>query len=357
MRDTDDMERLFQYAGQYDFDDFNALYLCMAKRLPSDLRWEANLLRLQIRLYAADENLADDLRLTARFDMMPRFSCLNNIWRSDTPNRFNVFRCEPGSLCNFLKSLPAAAGRMQNWYGEVGGAMVNQIRCEIFYFMGRFDEAIALALTQESVSRRNHTDAIYLQSVLYRCYLAKGQPGEAQRCMLAMISLAEVNPECFGPYHAIRTWANLTTGWSGDTPRYREQPDGSQKPILDDRLDAIRGGFARTSPLERPFVEYAGSGSRQIYTMRQFYMIIFQALYWFQTKEYRQTELYFAEAYRIMENTGLITPFLEYGHQIVPLLEYAGGNIPGCSRNRIMHLSGMAKEYEEGLLSYRTINA
>lgn len=356
MENLNNHELLFDYACQYRFDDFNRLFSELEAVLPFGDFWEAYLMRAQIKLYIADETALSDLEAIDHMTGPPLFPCLNNIWRSDTPNRFNVFNKAPGSLKRFWQALPPVEERLRRWHGDIGGAMACQIRCEILYFMGLFDDAIALAKTQRNIKRQNHTDSVCSLCVLFRCHLAKAAADEAEQCMRDMIRMSETSPECLEPYQSVREWTILTTGWSGDTPRYCDDSDGNRLPIFEDRLRAIRNGFALTSALEDPFLRYAQLHCRTVYTMRQFYMDIFHAIYWFQEKKHQQSELHLSRAFRIAFDSGIIAPFLEYGRQIIPLLRHAKESDTYCPGDWLDRIIAMSAQYETGLDAYRNYN-
>ena len=356
MSDTEGLELLFQYACEYKFSEFESAFSELERSLPVEEFWEAYLLRMQIKLYAADGTLLDDLKKAEAAGGTPRFPCLNHAWRCDTPNRFCVFSKAPDSLRTFFCALPQAEEGMRRWHGEIGGSMIRQVQSELLYFMGAFDEAIAVATAQRDVRRENDTDTICALNVLFRCYLAKGCTAEARQCMRDMAELSKAKPECAAPFESIRKWTDLTTGRGGDTPRYAGPPDGTAKPVFEDRLEAIRGGYALISPLENPFVRYAEKRYRDVVTMRQYYMDIFHTIYWFQVKDYRQTESFFAHIFQVAAASGLTAPFAEYGKQIVPLLRHAKGWGIEYPDDWIAETIALAEQYEGGLNAYRSLN-
>ena len=356
MSDNKGLGLLFQYACEYKFTEFDSIFSELERSLPAEEFWEAYLLRMQIKLYAADETLSDDLKKAEAAGGAPRFQCLNNYWHCDTPNRFCVFSKAPGSLKAFFQALPQVEERMRRWHGEIGSSMIRQVQSELLYFMGSFDEAVSVAKTQCNVRHENDTDVICSQNVLFRCYLATGFTDEAKRCMLEMVDLSKAKPECVASFESIRKWTNITTGWGGGTPRYTGDRSGAAKPVLEDRLEAIRSGYALISPFENPFVSYAEKRYQDVQTMRQYYMDIFHTIYWFQIKDYRQTESLFAKTFRTAEASGLIAPFAEYGQQIVPLLQHVKSSGMACSGDWIDEVIALAEQYETGLDAYRSLN-
>lgn len=354
---TGGMMMLFQYACESKFREFDLMFSELERELPIEEFWEAYLLRMQIKLYAADETLTDDLKKAAEVDGTPHFPCLNNYWHCDTPNRLCVFNKAPGSLKTFLAALPEAEREMRRWHGEVGGSMISQVQSEVLYFMGALDEAMAIAKVQREVERENGTDTMCAYNILFRYYLASGLPQDAKECMCEMADLSKAKPECAASFDSILKWTNLTTGWGGVTPRYEGGVGGAAKPVFEDRLEAIRDGYAIITPLENPFVTYAEKQYRGAVTMRQYYMDIFHTIYWFQVKDYRQAESFFTKIFNIAAGSGLIAPFAEYGRQIVPLLQHAKASGMDCSGDWIDKTIALAEQYEVGLNAYRSFNA
>ncbi|ULQ60977.1 tetratricopeptide repeat protein [Brucepastera parasyntrophica] len=353
MDKSKDLEVLYHYAAERRFKAFNELWAKAVSGGPDNEFPDAYLMRAQIKLFAADETFLEDLETAGRIHAKSRFPCLNSQWLSDSPNRFIVFSKKPDALQRFLQRLPEAKDKMEHWFGKPGGNMVRQIQSEIFYFTGRFTEAINLAEEQQIMDSGNHTDEILLQCVLFRCHLATGNTEKAEQNMLNMIRLSEAYPECRKSYQSIRTWANLTTGWSGDSPRFCNDFQGKTYPVLDDRQEAIRMGFDQITVLETPFIEYAEHSYDQPYTMRQYYMDIFHALYWFQTSDFQQTESHFLTVYNIAAASGLIMPLAEVGGHIIPLLQHIRDTSQVCSPELIGRILSLAEQYEENTEAYR----
>ena len=350
---VENIELLFRYACAYEFRNFTELFHELASHLHAEALREAHLMRAQIKLFAADETLMDDLEEAARMNVAPRFPCLQDRWMPDSPNRFVVFKKKPGALRKFLQILPGVGDKLGSWYQESGVAMAHQMQSEVLYFCGEPGEALALATGRCGRKQGHPADAILSLYVQFRCHLAMGAQKEAGECMMEMVRTAEASPECQGPYQVVRDWANLTTGWSGDNPRFYGASRGEALPVLEDRLAAIRKGISRFSALEEPFVEYAERSNRESYTMRQHYMDIFHALYWFQVEDRQQAEAYFQRAYRVSRSSGIVMPFAEYGSQIVPLLRYVEGRDVDCARDWVSTILSLAERYEQGLQAYR----
>ena len=350
---VENMELLFRYASMYEFRDFTGLFHELTSHFSEEELREAYLMQAQIKLFASDETLLNDLEKVVRTDASPLFPCLKDCWQPDGPNRFVVFKKTPQALRGFLHLLPQAGEELEHCYGEAGVAMARQVQSEILYFLGEPHEALRLAEEQCERNQEHPADVILSLYVQFRCHLAIGEREGAERCMLEMIRTAKAYPECQGPYEVIRDWANLTTGWSGDNPRFYDTSRGEALPVLEDRLAAIRKGISRSSVLEEPFVAYAEQSGRESYTVRQHYMDIFHALYWFQVEDRQQAETYFLRAYRASRDSGIVMPFAEYGRQIVPLLRYAADGNIDCAHDWVAMVLSLAERYESGLQAYR----
>jgi|GEM_PF-3355173 len=353
MSGTSDLELLFQYASEYKFSDFTKLFQELEAVRPLEDIWEAYLMRAQIKLYAADDSIGADLDRIARFDGLPRSPCLAHIWTADAPNRFIVFSKAPGALGGFLQALPRVRQKMGRWYGQQGDNAIRQIQAEINYFLGEIDEALGLAEEQHLSEPKSNTDDIMAQALCFRCNLALGRTERAEECMLDLIRLARAHPECLASYQALRGWANLTTNWNGDSPRFYKDPKGRRRPVLEDRLAGIRMGIAKMTPLEGPFVSYAESGYQEAYALRRYYMDLFHAMYWHQAGDNQQTESYFRKLYQTALDSGVLMPLVECGEQVTPLLHHVKDSNWGCSRTWLDEVISRAEQYEKSLNAYQ----
>lgn len=351
METKDNLKSLFKHASEYKFGDFDESFGVASPDFTSEELGEALLMRAQIKLFSSDETFADDMRHAESLNASIRFPCLNDVWTCDSPNRFVVFNDTDDALRNFSELLPSAEKIFGTMYGEPGAVMVRQVQNEILYFSGNFREALDLA--ERTADRGHGTDIILSLYVMFRCCLAMGLRQKAERCMMEMIRTARARPECLDAYLVVRGWANLTTGWSGDSPRFRGTPRGEASAVLEDRLKAIRNGISWLSPKEMPFVGYASRKYGEACTMRQHYMDIFNAIYWFQAGDTEQSGEHFMKAYRVSAASGLVMPFAEYGTQIIPLLRYAESIDTACSREWIASILSYAERYEECLRVYR----
>lgn len=346
------LELLFQYASNYKLIDFNHIYterIANHDTPPLD----ACLMQAQIKLISGDETFIQDLETADRLGGKPHFPCLYNRWIMDGPNRFFLFRNAPRSPEHFFTSLPPAKEILTRFYGDTSAGIIRQIQSEMLYYHGAFEDAIKLAKEQYLDSESHSHSSILAQYVLFRCALATGRYRDAEKAMLDMVLSAKINPACLKAYRVIRSWANATTGWSGETPRFQKLPEGDVSPDLSDRLSAIQKGISHLTPLEKTFEEYATLHYDHVYSMRQYFMNVFNAMYWFQIGDLKQTETSFLSAYQTAENTALIVPFIEYGKQIIPLLEYIKSSDLKVSPALIDQMLTMARSYETNLNAYR----
>ena len=355
MDNDQSIRRLFQYASTYKFEEFEQIFFQFESVLPFEVFWEAYLIRAQIKLHISDPTFFDDLEKTKRAGKQAQFPLLNTVWRADAPNRFIVFYKRPGVLQEFLNKLEGADSMMAEWYGDQGVNMVCQLRSEIYYFMGDAPKTLELAREQLQTHHESGTDAILAQCIGFRSYLAFGSQKEAEQCMLDMIRLSRTCPDCMAPYQALRLWANITTSWNGDSQRFYEGESGQKLPVLEDRLESIRSGAPRTTPLEKPFVEYTAAICEDTYTVRQYYVDLFHAMYWLSVGDRAQAQSYFFKLYEIAMASDVIMPFVECGEQIVPLLQYIQNSGANCSHEWLTRVIFMATQYERNLNIYRDI--
>lgn len=357
MRGSHSLESLFQYAREYKFNDFNKLLTELEISQPQETLGEAFLLRAQIKLYIADYTILNDLEKISRFSGPIKFPCLFGIWRTDAPNRFIVFPKTPGALPGFLRALPQVRQTLNPWYGQQADIAVRQIQSEIHYFLGEIPEALELAEEQHHCATKNNLDAILTQGLRFRCYLALFKPRQAEQCMLDMIRLSQAHPECLATYNSLRWWANLTTNWNGDSPRFYDDQRGVKMPVLEDRLTVVRMGGGNTTQLEEPFMLFAKHSDENVYAIRQYYMDLFHAMYWFQAGDLQQTELYFLRLNRLALDSGVFMPFVECGEQITPLLRFVKESNWDCSAKWLDMIISRAEQYEAGIEAYQNYEA
>ena len=286
-----------------------------------------------------------------------RFPLLSAVWRADTSNRFIIFPKAQGELQRFVRLLPEIREGLARWYGKQGHLPARQIQYEIQYFAGETEAALALAAEQFRAEPQSHTEAIFPLCMLFRCHLALGQPQKAEQCMMDIIRLSKAYPECVAVYQSLRGWANITTSWNGDSPRfYEDLTTGARLPVLEDRLEHIRDGSPQETSLEEPFVEYAERGYEDSYTLRRYYMNLFHAMYWLSVGDNSRAESYFLGLYETAVASGIVMPFIECGEQIAPLLRHMRDSGADCSPQWLERVLLGAGQYEEHLNAYRSFN-
>lgn len=357
MEGSQGLALLYQYASECQLCHFEQLFSELYAVLSVEERWEAAVLRAQIRLYATDPTAPDDLEKIGPPVNPPRFPPLNTQWKLDAPNRFIVIPKAPGALQRFVRSLPRVQERFAQWYGEQGSILLRQIQGEIHYFMGDVRTALAFAEEQGRAEFHNEADALMALILKFRCCLASGQPRRAETCMLDIIRLSKAHPECVAAYESFRGWASATTSWNGDSPRFAEDPAGNHSPVLDDRLEYIRHGSSQSTPLESPLIEYAERSYEGAYRLRQCYMDLFHAMHWMVIGDRRQAEVYFLKAYEVARASNVIMPIVESGEQVTPLLRHIKSSCVDCSRQWVDDIIARVEEYEACINQYRSFNA
>ena len=350
MKTDKNMKLLYQYAHGYNFSEFELLFRKMEPETPSEVFWEAYLMRAQLKLYTTDLTMLDDFAKAAEGHGMSQFPPLVNNWKSDGLNHFVVFPKTHGHLKKFVSLLPTVREKLSCWYGSQTDIVLMQLQSEILYFIGDIEKALPLAELQRTISG-THIDAILALILKFRCYLALMQTKKAEQCMFDIIRHSKTYPECVGIYREFRCWANLTTGWCGDSPRFCEDEHGKKRPVLQDRLEGIRLGIAKNSTNESHIIEYAKNNYKDIYTMREYYMDWFHAMYWLSVDDTKQTEVYFHKIYEVTVASGIVMPIIECGAQSLPVLEYIKSIASELPLDEFKHRSA---HYENCLNAYRS---
>lgn len=353
MNDTKNMKFLFQYASSRKFEEFDKLFSELEKLTPGEF-WEAYLMRAQIKLYTTDLTIMDDLKKAEQNSGTPQFPSLIASWKSDGLNRFVVFPKASGELKAFLQVLPQVREKLSRWYGRRNDFLLEQLQGEICYFMGEVSAAMSFLEAQCATEPESHIDAIHALILRFRCYLAVKQTEKAHECMFDIIRYSKAYPECVEIYAEFRRWANLTTSWSGDSPRFYEDEDGKKQPVMADRLEGIKLGIARDTLLEAPFLEYAKNHYEGAYSLRQYYMDWFHAMYWLYIGDHKQTESYFCKVYEIATSSGILMPIIECGAQCIPLMQYMEKTNIGLFLDNFVQRT---EHYEDCLNAYRLADA
>lgn len=320
---------------------------------------EACLLRAQLKLLTADATMAEDFLRAEK--LLPNGSEYELFWDTyafTAPNSFLLFPKEPDSLQKFLEALRKSRSYVPGLCGDVGSFMIRQIESEILYYMGMFSEALAIAgELRDTLERCARYDRRMLtEHVRLRCHLALGDALSAQKTIQQMIAYTESECASLGHiiYQTARAWVNLTTGWAGDTPRYYTSPTQKQYPIYEDRMEAMQWGIAELQETEIPLVEYARLSLSGIYTLRNLYAEVFEALLAFKYNDCERADAIFFPIYVATKSNKMVMPFAEYGKQIIPFLEYLIEKKPGRYNEAWMsELMRASENYEQMLGKYR----
>lgn len=315
-------------------------------------------LRAQIKLLILDPTMLRDLeRATALRRPGQSYNSFFTVYEPAEANGFILFSPAKGSIIRFKAALYEAYGLFDSINRE-DTLIAKQVECEIHYFTAQFDWAIALAekLYENHASNGRHAYAIWAAYVLLRCYLAMGMADEAEEFIMRIIrQVRDSNKNnCLKMYETIRSWLNLTTGWSGDTPRYHVTPSGAAFPALEDRIEAIEHGISALGQTELPFVELARQREKDIYTMREMYMGVFDAMSAFKGGDHGLADETIYGVYEKSCDSGIAMPFVEYGGQLAPVLGYLRQNSAERYPEKWLgHLEELAAQYERGLVRFR----
>lgn len=350
MENNKNLELLFQFAKNYKFEAFHALFRALEAKTPSDELGEAYLFRAQIKLYTSDLSILDDLKKAEKANKPPLFPPLITVWKGDGLNHFMLFPKAQGALQAFLAALPLIGKKLFHWYAVQSDVIISQLQGEILYFQGKIHEILPFVDIQRAISSPNPINIILALILEYRYYLAQAESEKAHECMFDIIRCSKAYPECVKIYKEFRRWANLTTGWSGDSPRVYEDEAGEKQPVLADRLEGIRLGFAQDTPFELSFFEYAKACYTDCYSLRQYYMDWFHAMYWLSVGDFKQAECYFYKVYQIAADSGIYMPIYECGVQVMPMMKHLikkGTCLP------LDNLIQRSTQYEAALNKYR----
>lgn len=349
------IQQLYEYALEYKLTDFHQLYHEKVLQ-DGDNMAEAHLLCAQLKIMTADESFQDELSKAEGAKIQLKHPCLYLKWQPKDPNGLIIYRKKEGNLQCFLDALDKREKRLERWYGNAGLDMCRQIKSEILYFMGRVREAAEIAEDLFEGTKGNCAKYITAGYALIRCYLALDEIDMAQETMLGIIRAVNTSAESDTgriAYRAIRRWVNITTGWGGDMPRYHHTPDNVVLPVLEDRISEIINGIDQLGPTEQPFADFSQLEYDDSKTVRDLYMDIFRCVHAFRMRELSYSDPKFEEAYSASRPNNLIMPFVEYGKQIVPLLNYIIESKNKYDREWIENIIVLAERYEESINSYR----
>lgn len=350
-----------QYTVQGKLRELYALTERLMSEVEGPALGEVYLYRAQLKLFILDPTFAGDLeyaeRLLAGGSRIPSFLAT---FQPLDPNGFILFEPRAGSVADFISTMHASAAPIEKYCGDAGISMCSQLESEILYYTGKLEEGAQIA---ESRFRYNLEQGLYSFALmagytLLRCHFALGDAEGAMAAIQEVYVLARrpEQPNLQRMYATIRSWINLTTGWSGDTPRFNVTPSGKEFPVLDDRLDAIQEGIDQLGPTEAPFVDIARQVYPEGYTMRECYMDVFGAMADYRNGDKQGLLQKFQVVYQKAYGNRIIMPLVEYGRQIVPLVEYLieSEDGKGFDRKWLADIAQLAMDYERGLETFRS---
>lgn len=351
------IDKLLDLVLRFEYDGYDALIGQLFATEQDACLGELYRIRAQVKLLTIDDSFRDDLLMAEALlpAEAPRVSVYTEMKFSD-PNGFILFPAEAGALSRYLAALRASYDLLTSVCGEPGCLLAKQIESVILYYTGDIAGSLKIAERVNRSSFALSINTLLLMSgyVMLRCYLAVGRADDAETIYQQIISWSKDSGEanCAMMYQTIRAWTNLTTGWSGDMPRFHTTPDGVVFPVLEDRAAAIIKGISDLGPTEEPLVRLAKRKTPSVYTMRQLFMDIYHAVvnYNFNTAA---SVTSFLQAFQITSENQLVMPFAEYGMQIIPLLEHVAHKQPQLDNHFLELLISQANLYEKSLLSFR----
>lgn len=357
---SEQLERMCELVAEGRIEDYYYLTQRLVRTLKGEELGEVYMSRARQKLFMTDLSFADDI---ARADeLLPsgsRFPTISNVFTAYDPHCVILFNPDYDSLSLFRSALKRSTKALNRLFGDYGLYIAQQIESEILYFTGHPREArlIARPLFEAHVRAGRIQLAIMSGYVDLRCCLAGGNIDELGHTLTRIIRIVRSNPreEIIHMYNAVRSWINLTTGWMGDTPRFITTPGGRASPVLEDRMSAVENGISNLGPSELPYKHLAELAGYSYYTLRQFYMDIYDAMVAF---KYRSREVgmqHFLHAYRVSHRNNIIMPFAECGMQIVSMVRYVLRHEPEkvIPHEWINRLILMADAYEAGLRKCR----
>jgi hypothetical protein len=325
------------------------------ERSKESVRGELYLTRAQLKMLSSDYTALDDLLLAQR--LLPGETRVKSIYatmlRSESTGGVAI-PLRQGLFKRFTDILDPAQKILAAYTGSCGENICNLVKGEILYFSGKFDEAVAVLLTALQYFRRQNQPIRIMQCDyhLLCCYLAQGKPEYASHVIFDLIHWSKRGSAEQTLYKTIRLWLNITTGWSGDTPRYYVVPDGTVIPLLQDRADAVRQGIAEHSGRETFLLELSRRWGQPKISLRELYMMLYTALVAFNDSAASLPRLNLPEIFTISRDVGFVQHITEYGRQIVPLLKAASQHNL-FDRAYLSELILRANQYEKCICLFR----
>lgn len=245
---------------EYDLKEYDSLAFPLEQTCKQEDLGEMHLCRAHLKMLISDVTFEEDL-LSAE-SLLPegsRYPPLFEGLAPQSPNGFILFYNQENSLPRFLDALERLERKTEKYCGSFGLHMNRQLQSEILYYMGEVQRAGAIASVVRSYALKRGEDALAVMAgySLLRCNLVIGNIGDTEEEIMRIFRCIKRAPHSRHAkmYETMRDWLNLTTGWSGDTPRYYQSPDGTMLPIFEDRIIAIQKGISTLGPTEKPLEE------------------------------------------------------------------------------------------------------
>lgn len=319
-------------------------------------RGELYLLRAQLKALTADGSLLGDcFKARELLKKGKTVECAYSFMRLANPGSLSLIPKQRGMYAEYLKALFEAQEIFFEYSGDCGKNILTLVRSEALYYTHEYEEAASLAfpLVQEFISQDKIECAMFASYVLLRCYLAAAKPDNARKVVFDLFEWSKKGKDFYRLYGIMRSWLNLTTGWSGDSLRYHTVPDGTVIPVLEDRAAAIKQGIGEYTDYEFFVLNLSEKFNKSAMTMPDFYLMIYKIMVEFNSCARPIAELNLPEVFNIVYDTGLIQPLIEYGEQIIPLLKAAAKE--GLFDREWLHLlTRRAQSYERSLKLFRS---
>lgn len=344
---------------RYDIDHFIfdnvKLYDEILSKIDIEACGELYLLRAQLKLLLGDSSMLEDCIEAQK--LLPKSVQYESLFATMEFKFNNCFICFCTNKARFQKQLSVIdqlQPMLENLTGIYGTYFCAQIKGEILYYCGKYQEAISI-IEPSYLYFKNQHDSIHAMlagHVLLRCYLAQGYHEKARRIVSSLFLWSKEGNNQMSIYQSIRMWLNLTTGWSGDNPRYHITPDGATIPFLEDRILAIRKGMSKPHPDENALIQLSQNWQYQNYSMVNYYVQIYHIVVSYYSSLQTIHELALPEILSIAHNTGIVQPIIEYGAHIIPLLTDAFKE-QLYDKVYLTDIIHQANKYEKCLCQYR----
>lgn len=289
-------------------------------------RGELYLIHSQLKLFLFDATMLDDMEIARK--LLPRGTMVDSLFHTmkfSSPNMLMHIPTTEDEFQRFWSALEQMQYLLAEHTGSYGYYLCAIFKAEILYFTGRYRASLSLV---EPIARALRLQGDTLQATLayytlIRCHLALGMPAEARMGISCVVNWAKEGPLQHEAYSIIRSWLNVTTGWSGDSPRYHIVPDGTIVPVFEDRTVAIQQGICQLCGSEADFGKLAAQFGTTLFNVRELYMKVYQVVVSYQTATQPLSETNLPEVFQIVRDTGMIQTIIDYGKQIVPTLTAA----------------------------------